>query len=110
MILFYYLGYIAVTIAILLIVLTTIGYVKFNNIYTQIHIVTVNDMITIPLIFLGFALLFFSKSDYSTAIKMLMITIIWFLVNSIVSYSLIKISYFYTLDNIVEKNIKINNV
>ena len=77
------------------------GFARFDNIYTRIHISTINDMLAIPLSIIGTAFLFLGIGEKFYFIKLLFAVVIWYIVTPITSYIIIKIVYFYRrTDNI----------
>lgn len=92
------LGYILIGIGIFLTATTMLGFARFDNIYTRIHIGTMNDMLGIPLAILGTACLFMHIHDVQNAIKLLFAVILWYIIAPITSYIIIKIVYFYKRD------------
>ena len=91
----YYLGGLLIGIGIFLTITTMLGFARFDNIYTQIHISTINDMLGIPLAILGTSLLFFHLNDNMNGIKLLFAVILWYIITPVSSYIIIKITHFY---------------
>ena len=92
------LGYIFIGLGVFLTITTMLGFARFDNIYTRIHISTTNDMLGIPLAIIGTALLFLGIGNIFTAIKLLFGVVIWYIITPITSYIIIKIVYFYRRD------------
>ena len=88
-------GYCLLSIGIFLTITTMIGFARFDNIYTRIHISTINDMLGIPAAILGVAFLFLGIDEKFTFIKLIFATFIWYVVTPITNYIIIKITYFY---------------
>ena len=91
-------GYILIGLGIFLTATTMLGFARFENIYTRIHISTVNDMLGIPLAIIGTACLFMHIHDIQNAIKLLFAVILWYIIAPVTSYIIIKITYFYHKD------------
>lgn len=91
-------GYILIGAGIFLTATTMLGFARFDNIYTRIHISTMNDMLGIPLAILGTAFLFLSINDTFTAVKLMFAIIVWYIMAPVTSYIIIKIVYFYHTD------------
>ena len=91
----YYLGGLLIGVGIFLTITTMLGFARFDNIYTQIHISTINDMLGIPLAILGTSLLFFHLNDNMNGIKLLFAVILWYIITPVSSYIIIKITHFY---------------
>ncbi len=89
-------GYILLSLGFFLTLTTMLGFARFTNVYTRIHIGTINDMLGIPLAILGIASLFAGLGDFFTAIKMCVGIIIWYITTPITSYMIIRIAYFYS--------------
>ena len=89
-------GYILLSLGFFLTLTTILGFARFTNVYTRIHIGTINDMLGIPLAILGVASLFAGLGDFFTAIKMCVGIIIWYITTPITSYMIIRIAYFYS--------------
>ena len=89
------LGYIFLILGVFLTITTMIGFARFDNIYTRIHISTTNDMLGIPLAIVGTAFLFLGIGDIFTAVKLMFGVVIWYIIAPVTSYILIKIVYFY---------------
>lgn len=89
-------GYIFIIIGVFLVFTVVIGLIRFRNIFTQIHISTVHDMLAFPMIILGSSLLFFSYGNYKIGMKLILAIIIWYMVAPITSYIIIKIAYFHS--------------
>ena len=96
---FTYIGYCFLGIGIFLTLTTMLGFARFDNIYTRIHISTTNDMLGIPLAITGVAFLFLGLNDVFTAIKLAFGIIIWYILAPVTSYIIIKIVYFYKDDD-----------
>ena len=92
-------GYLFLFVGLFLTLSTMIGFARFDNIYTRIHISTINDMLAIPLAILGTAFLFLSLNDVFTFIKLLLAIAIWYIITPVTSYIIIKIVYFYSSRN-----------
>lgn len=92
-------GYIFIGIGIFLTITTMLGFARFDNIYTRIHIGTMNDMLGIPFAIVGVACLFANVNDYQSAVKLLFAVILWYIIAPITSYIIIKIAYFYKQDD-----------
>ena len=73
-------GYIFLGCGVFLTMTTMLGFARFDNIYTRIHISTMNDMLGIPFAILGTAFLFLD-------------------ITPVTSYIIIKIVYFYCGEN-----------
>jgi monovalent cation/proton antiporter MnhG/PhaG subunit len=99
-------GYIFILISLFLLLTVVMGLIKFNNIYLQIHIVTINDMVAFPLAILGIALLFISKSEFMLAIKLFFATVLWYIMSPISNYVIIKLAYFYNKSFKIKKSSK----
>ena len=95
-------GYCCIFIGIFLTLTTMLGFARFNNIYTRIHISTINDMLAIPMAIVGTAFLFLGLGDSSTFIKLLLAVVIWYIIAPVTSYIIIKVVYFYRRDDNVE--------
>ena len=91
-------GYILIGLGIFLTATTMLGFARFENIYTRIHISTVNDMLGIPLAIIGTACLFMHINDMQNALKLLFAVILWYIIAPVTSYIIIKITYFYHKD------------
>lgn len=88
-------GNILLGIGMFLTITTMLGFARFDDVYTRIHISSINDMLGIPVAIIGTSFLFFGLGDIFTAIKLCLGAIIWYIVTPITSYFLIKIVYFY---------------
>ena len=89
-------GYILLSLGFFLTFTTILGFARFTNVYTRIHIGTINDMLGIPLAMLGVASLFAGLGDFFTAIKLCVGILVWYITTPITSYMIIKIVYFYS--------------
>ena len=96
---FTYIGYCFLGVGIFLTLTTMLGFARFDNIYTRIHISTTNDMLGIPLAIAGVAFLFLGLNDVFTAIKLAFGIVIWYILAPVTSYIIIKIVYFYKDDD-----------
>ena len=93
--LWYIFGCLFISIGIFLTLTTMLGFARFDNIYTRIHLSTINDMLGIPSAILGTSFLFLSLNDITNGIKLMFAIVIWYIVAPISSYIIIKIVYFY---------------
>ncbi len=100
----YILGHIFITLGIFLTITTMIGFARFDNIYTRIHIATINDMLGIPLAIFGTSCLFMYLNDIQNAIKLFLSIIVWYTIAPVSSYIIIKIVYFYQNEEIDNDN------
>ena len=98
------LGYIFIGIGVFLTATTMLGFARFDNIYTRIHISTTNDMLGIPMAIIGTSLLFLGLGDVFTAVKLFFGVAIWYIVTPVTSYIIIKIVYFYRDDDTLTIN------
>ncbi len=89
------LGYALLGLGIFLTMSVMLGLCRFNDIYTRIHITTINDMLGIPVTILGTASLFLGLGNVFTAIKLCIGVVIWYIVAPISNYIIIKMIYFY---------------
>src|SRR5574344_324791 len=92
-------GYILLFAGIFLTATTMLGFARFDNIYTRIHISTINDMLAIPLAIVGTAFLFLGIGYKFIFIKLLFAVVLWYILAPITSYIIIKIAYFYHDDD-----------
>lgn len=92
-------GYIFLGCGVFLTMTTMLGFARFDNIYTRIHISTMNDMLGIPFAILGTAFLFLDLNDVFTFVKLLFGIVVWYIITPVTSYIIIKIVYFYCGDN-----------
>jgi multicomponent Na+:H+ antiporter subunit G len=93
------LGHALIILGAFLIVTTTVGFIRFNNIYTQIHIATLSDMVGFPAVLSGIALLCANQKLYHITLKLILAIVLWYIVIPITSYTLIKMTYFYNQSN-----------
>lgn len=98
--LWYILGCFFIGLGIFLTLTTMLGFARFDNIYTRIHLSTINDMLGIPFAILGTSFLFLSLHDNANGIKLMFAIVIWYIVAPISSYIIIKIVYFYNNEQI----------
>ena len=96
-------GEILLGFGVFLTITTMLGFARFDNIYTRIHISTTNDMLGIPLAILGTAFLFLGLNDIFTAIKLCFGMVIWYIIAPVTSYIIIKIVYFYRKESDVNQ-------
>lgn len=102
-------GYWLVFIGIFLTITTMIGFSRFDNIYTRIHVSTINDMLGIPMAILGTAFLFLDVGDKFTFVKLIFATVIWYIVAPVTNYIIIKITYFYNEVEQMDENNSVND-
>jgi len=98
-------GYIFIGVGMFLTATTMLGFARFDNIYTRIHISTTNDMLGIPLAIIGTSFLFLGLGDIFTAIKLFFAVVIWYIIAPVSSYIIIKIVYFYKKEDQNDNNI-----
>lgn len=80
--------------SIFLFVTVAFGLLRFNNPYTSIHIMCMNDMVAVPLLLLSVALLFYNIGDVASGNKVLLILVSFYIVTPITGYVLAKICFF----------------
>ena len=88
-------GWLFLGIGMFLTLSTMLGFARFDNIDTRIHISTINDMLGIPLAIVGTSCLFFGIGEYFMAIKLFFGVMLWYIIAPVTSYILIKIVHFY---------------
>ncbi len=71
-----------------------LGITKFNNQYINLHIIGMHDMLAIPLILIGLSMLFMHNKMWHEGIKVVILTVMLYIVNPISSYVLVKIFHF----------------
>ena len=79
-------GYIFLGCGVFLTMTTMLGFARFDNIYTRIHISTMNDMLGIPFAILGTAFLFLDLNDVFTFVKLLFGIVVWYIITPVTSY------------------------
>jgi monovalent cation/proton antiporter MnhG/PhaG subunit len=77
----------------------TVGFIRFQNPFTQIHIASVYEMLGFPLFLIGMIFIFIDKHKYDIALKVILALILWYVITPISSYAIIKIVYFYNSKN-----------
>ena len=94
-------GYSLTIGGVLLTISTMLGFARFDNIYTRIHISTINDMFAIPIAIIGVSFLFLSIGDKFNALKLCFAVILWYIIAPVSSYIIIKIAYFYNNEDLI---------
>ncbi len=85
-----------ITISIFVFAVTVFGLIRMKDNYIQIHVAGMADMFAFPVFMLGVGFLFLSEYDLRAFIKILAIILIFYIVNPIINYCIIKITYFYS--------------
>ncbi len=88
------LSYGVMFVGLFFIITTVVGLIRIRNIYQMLHIITINDMLGVPLFLLGLSGLCFIKNQNILAIKIVFLIIISYCVTVINSYIIVKILYF----------------
>lgn len=96
-------GWIFIGCGLFLTATSMLGFTRFSDIYSRIHIATINDMLGVPLAIIGTAFMFLSVHDTFTFIKLLFAVVIWYITAPITSYIIIKITHFYKSDEDLER-------
>jgi multicomponent Na+:H+ antiporter subunit G len=94
-------GYIFLCFGVFLTTTAMLGLSRFDNIYTRVHIATINDMFGIPIAIFGTALLFLGLNDIFTAVKLCIGIVIWYIIAPISNYIVIKMIYFYNNEKLI---------
>ena len=95
-------GYCLTIGGVLLTISTMLGFARFDNIYTRIHISTINDMFAIPIAIIGVSFLFLSIGDKFNALKLCFAVILWYIIAPVSNYIVIKIAYFYNHEELMD--------
>lgn len=72
-----------------------IGVLRFNDVYKQIHISSILDMLGVPIYLFTISLLFLKKGNFFVFGKMIILIITWYILSPIMNYCVIKIVHFY---------------
>ena len=95
-------GYCLTIGGVLLTISTMLGFARFDNIYTRIHISTINDMFAIPIAIIGVCFFFLSILDKFNALKLCFAVILWYIIAPVSNYIVIKIAYFYNHEELMD--------
>jgi monovalent cation/proton antiporter MnhG/PhaG subunit len=95
MILLKFAGYLIIFISIIASFITFFGLMRFKDNYIQIHVSGINDMFAFPLLLLGTGFLYVSEYDFKAFFKLILVIILFYAINPITNYCMIKIVYFY---------------
>lgn len=95
MILLKILSFFLISVSIFVFAVTIFGLIRFQDNYMQIHIAGMADMFAFPVFLFGIGFLFLSEGDFRAFMKILIIIVIFYIVNPIINYCTIKITYFY---------------
>ncbi len=87
---------------------SVLGFLRFNDTYRQIHIGAIIDMLVVPVFFLSIGLLFLKNHQNMLFFKMITLIFIWYVLNPISNYCIIKIIHFYSKKRILKDIIKEN--
>ena len=91
-----YIGWLLILIGMFFIISGIVAMVRFPDFYTKIHGASVLECCGLPISFIGLALL---QSSYSSSFKLILISIIIFILNPASTFALTRASLLYKVDD-----------
>jgi len=90
-----YIGFILIVIGLGFIASGIVGLIRFRNFYTKIHASGVIECCGIPFCLVGLS---FLQSDFSSAFKLIIITLVILLLSPVSTHALARASILYKID------------